>query len=372
MKNKMTCGRTQQSKTTQSLAALFMAALALVITTSCTKIDNRQPIGAEGSTGQEKPIQVGWMTSWATAGQIINSMIHTNISALYGAPLIFRSFLFGPDINEAALHGEVDCANNGLVPTISLLAASPDWVIVARLSEGPLSIVARKGSNIKTIADLKGKSVAVPFGGGSHPFLLQKLEDAHLQIGDGPDKVNLVNLKPDDQAVAMQQGSVDAVGTWEPQTAIMVARGVGDVIDRERHLGVITVRKSIAAKHPEAIVRLLKCYMEASYFVAGHQDEAYKWYATTARLDENVRKYITEIEPNLKAKSAKDINIDLTTKDLALGQRFADTMLKAELIPAAVDFRGRTDLTYLETAKKELAAEGFRTSEVKEVPSEAK
>ena len=341
----------------------------MIFTAGCSEQGAKSPSGsgaAASVTSQAKPIQVGWMTSWVTAGQII----HTNVGTLYGAPLVFRSFLFGPDINEAALHGEVDCVNNGLVPTISLLAASPDWVVVSRLSDSPISIIAGNHSNIKTIADLKGKSIAVPFGGGSHPYVLQRLEEAGLKIGDGPDQVHLVNLKPDDQATAMQQGNVDAVGTWEPQTAIMVVRGLGKVIDCERHIGVVTVRKSIATKHPASIVKLLKCYIEANYYVAGHELQAYKWFTTAARIDDDLRQQIKVIEPNTKAKAAKDINIDLTDKDLALGQRFADTMCKAELIPTAVDFKSRTDLSFLEQAKKELATEGFKSGQVMETPPE--
>jgi taurine transport system substrate-binding protein len=264
------------------------------------------------------------------------------------------------------MHGDVDCVNNGLVPTISLLAASPDWVVVSRLSVSPLSIVARNGSKINKLADLKGKSIAVPFGGGSHPYVIRRLEEAGLQTGEGADKVRLLNLRPSEQAIAMQQGSVDAVGTWEPQTAIMIQKGLGKVIETEKHLAVVTVRKSIATKDPASIVKLLKCYIEANYYVARHEVQAYKWFAAQAHIDDDLIRTIKVIEPNTKAKTTKDINIDLSAQDLALGQRYADTMLKAELIPTAVDFKSRADLSFLQEAKKELAAEGFKNNLVRE------
>jgi ABC-type nitrate/sulfonate/bicarbonate transport system substrate-binding protein len=335
---------------------------ASVFATACL-IGCSQKLASDTNSGAQ-PIQVGWMTSWATTGQIMQALIHTNISRLYGVPLVFRSFLFGPDINEAALHGEVDCNNSGLVPTISLLSASPDWIVVGRLVDSPLSIVARNGSNINKVEDLKGKSVAVPFGGGTHPYVIQRLADAGLEIGEGKDKVKLVNLKPSEQAIAMQQGSVDAAGTWEPQTAIILSRNLGMVIDEHRHLGLITVRRSIARKQPEKIVRLLKAYIEANFYVARHRDETDRWFAEAAHFDQTLLQSIKVIEPNVKAAAIGDIKIELTPADLALAQRFADTMQKAELIPDSINFQERTDQSFLHTALKELETEGYQTGKV--------
>ncbi len=363
--------RSKHRKTVSKNILPIFSLLFVVSMTGCSQQHTTTTIEKGNNVAPQevaaKPIQVGWMTSWATTGQIMQAMIHTNIATLEDVPLIFRSFLFGPDINEAALHGEVDCVNNGLVPTISLLSASGDWVIVGRLIDSPLSVVARKGSGIETMQDLKGKSIAVPFGGGSHPFVIQLLAENGLQMGEGKGKVHLLNLKPSEQAIAMQQGSVDAVGTWEPQTAIMLARNLGKVIKVERHIGVITVRKSIAQNKPEEIVRLLKAYIQANYYVATHKEETDEWFADAAHMDNNVLKFIKVIEPNTKAKTVTAIDIKLTPDDIKLGQRFADTMYKAELIPTQVDFNSRTDQSFLQTALKELATAGYQTSNIKEV-----
>jgi len=353
---------TINSRISISLATL----LVLSATTACTAPaakDDKKSAAVDAS----RPIQIGWMTSWATTGQIMQALNHTNITDLYGVPVVLHSFLFGPDIYEAALHGEIDCVNNGLVPTISLLAASSDWVVVGRLVDSPLSVVARKGSHVESIQDLKGKSIAVPFGGGSHPYVVDLLAKNDLQIGEGSDKVKLVNLKPSEQAIAMAQGSVAAVGTWEPQTAIMLAKGLGKVIHSERHIGVITVRKSIADNDPAKVINLLKSYIQANHYVATHSNEADQWYLAAAQMDPKVLPFISVIEPNLKAVKPTDVNIELQAQDLALAQRFADSMLKAELIPAAVDFNGRTNPSYLQKAISELNADKFKTDEVREV-----
>lgn len=352
--------KTRRCKSILSTGILLSLTLAGVLSLhGCSK---QAKVDTAGDTAS---IQVGWMTSWATAGQIMQALIRTDIGRLYDVPLVFRSFLFGPDINEAALHGEVDCINSGLVPTISLLSASPDWIVVGRLIDSPLSIVARKGSAIRSIKDLRGKTIAVPFGGGTHPYVIQILESAGLRIGDGAGEVKLLNLKPSEQVIAIQQGSVDAVGTWEPQTAIIKSRQLGSVIDEQRHLGVITVRRSIAKNHPAKITNLLKSYIEANFYVAQHRQECDSWFAEAAHFDSDIMNSIKVIEPNVKATTIGEINIALSPADLALAQRYADTMLKAELIPNRLEFAKRTDQSFLREALKELARDGYKTSSVK-------
>ncbi len=351
----------QYSRFSIGLAAL----LAVSTLAACTPAANDDKKGV--APDASKPIQIGWMTSWATTGQIMQALNHTNITDLYGVPVVLRSFLFGPDINEAALHGEVDCVNNGLVPTISLLAASNDWVVVGKLADSPLSVVARKGSKVESLRDLKGKSIAVPFGGGSHPYVIELLAKNDLQIGEGKDKVKLVNLKPSEQAIAMQQGSVDAVGTWEPQTAIMLSKNLGKVINSERHLGVITVRKSIADSDPARIIKLLKAYIQANHYAATHSKETDQWYLAAAQMDAKILPFISVIEANTKAVKPGDVHIEVQAADLTLAQTYADAMLKAELIPAAVNFNSRTDPTFLQKALIELSKDGYKTDEVREV-----
>lgn len=354
----------QYNRFSISLAALITTFIAVSTLAACTPAGGDKKGAAPDAS---KPIQIGWMTSWATTGQIMQALNHTNITDLYGVPVVLRGFLFGPDINEAALHGDVDCVNNGLVPTISLLAASNDWIVVGKLADSPLSVVARKGSKIESLRDLKGKSIAVPFGGGSHPYVLELLAKNDLQIGEGKDKVKLVNLKPSEQATAMQKGSVDAVGTWEPQTALMLSKNLGKVINSERHLGVITVRKSIADSDPARIIKLLKAYIQANHYAATHSKEADQWYIAAAQMDAKVLPFISVIESNTKAVKPGDVHIELQAADLTLAQTYADAMLKAELIPAAVNFNSRTDPTFLQKALSELNKDGYKTDEVREV-----
>ncbi len=339
--------------------------VGLVATLGATGCSQSQSGSGTMTASQAKPIALGWMTSWATTAQIMQALQHTNIAQLYDVPIQLKSFLFGPNINEAAMHNEVDCTNSGLVPTISLLAASDDWVVVGKLIEFPLCTLSRTEHIARDFSGLKGRTIGVPFGGGSHPYVLKRIKECGLTMGKGIDDVHVINLKPGEQALAMEQGKVDAVGTWEPQTAIILQKQVGDKIDTERHLGVIAVRKSLADSQPEKVIKLLECYMQANLYVAQHREQTDAWYAEAAHLDSEVVPLIKVIEPNTKATSLSEVSLYLNEEDLKLAQTYCDIMFEAELIAKKVDFGQRTNLTYLNEAMARIKSEPQKTPTVK-------
>ena len=171
---------------------------------------------------------VGWQTAWATAGQIVETLDNTNIPTLYGSNATFRNFLFGPDMIEAGLGGNIDVKTLGVVPIISLLAISEDWTVVCRLLDFSTTTIAKTGSGIETFADIKGRRLGVPFGAsGAYPYILLRMEENGLTT----ENTQLINVSPAEAAVILQQGGIDALGIWEPTSTIIENQGIGTVID---------------------------------------------------------------------------------------------------------------------------------------------
>lgn len=298
---------------------------------------------------------VGWQTAWATAGQIVETLVHTDITKLYGSSATFRNFLFGPDMNEAALGGDIDATTTGVVPTVNLLAISDEWVIVCRLIDFPVSMVARTGTEITSINQLKGKKVGVPFGSGAHPYLVQRLQENNLSIGTGPDAVDLINISPAESAVALNQGSVDAIATWEPNATSIESKGFGKSFDDKRYIGLLTVRKSLVENNPEQIIALIKSFIEANYFVATHRDQTDEWFAKRSNIDRALLKKIHIIEPNLKATRIEDVSVQLSSEDIALCQQVADQMFASGLIKRAVTISDHVNRTLAQAASDNIA-----------------
>ena len=313
---------------------------------------------------ENEQLTVSWMTSWATTGQVLVTMENTNALELAGSDAELRSFLFGPEMNEAAVAGRVDVTNTGIVPTANLLAADDDWIIVSRLIYFRVSLLVPIDSQFQSLEDLKGRRVGVPFGGGSHPYMLQRMAENGIDEGTGPDQIQLVNLKPPEQAQALRQGSVDAIATWEPQTAISKSESDARVIDFDTHVGFVSVRRSYAEAHPQDVVELLKAYFLSAFFVAQNQDVAGDWFSEASGFSRALLSDIEEIEPNLEAASLFDVSLALSDDDLARSQAIADLMFGAGLLGREIDIESRYDPTFVELALEELRADSPQALEV--------
>jgi len=291
--------------------------------------------------------EASWMTSWATTGQIMTALINTDIPADNDVDASFKSFLFGPAMNEAALAGAVQATNTGIVPTINLLAASDDWVIVSRLITFPVAIVVPEASDIDRIETLRGKRVGVPFGGGSHPYILQRLEEHGLSAGSGPDEVELVNLRPPEQVAAYRSGDVDAVATWEPQTAIARAQKPSRILDRDYHVGFLSVHRDLVEHCSDELADLLRAYRAAMLYVAQNRNRTDQWFLKVSQFDPDLLKRIEVVEENLNASELSDVRLVVTTEEANKTQEVADIMYKHGLTPQPVSISERLDMSFL-------------------------
>lgn len=322
-----------------------------LLSSACTTDQLPTTAGGTAEDNQNSEFVIGWQTAWAPAGEIAQVLIHTDIAKRCGVKVQFKPFLFGTEMNEAALNGQVNCLNTGSVPTISLLSRDKDWKIVGRLIRQPLAIIARAGSNLKNIDGLKGKSVGVPFGSGPHPYLLDALKRSHLKSGESADNVRLVNILPSEQIIALSQGSVDAIATWEPQTSLTLAKKLGELIYEKTDMGFIVVSNRLVKQEPKAVEALLKAYIEANYYVATNRREADLWFSQVSRMDPQLLSSLKIVEPNLSAKKIEEISLDVSQKDIADMQRVADVMLENGLVKQAVFLGDFVDSTYLRKAE---------------------
>ncbi|MBJ8348770.1 ABC transporter substrate-binding protein [Antrihabitans sp. YC2-6] len=132
--------------------------------------------------------------------------------------LEFSTFTAGPPLVEAASAGGIDLAQTGNTPVIFGAAANADIKIIGALEatgKGDALLVG-KDSPIRSVADLKGKKVAVTKGSSANANLLLQLDKAGLSLSD----VEPVYLAPADGYASFRDGAVDAWAVWDPYTAI--------------------------------------------------------------------------------------------------------------------------------------------------------
>jgi NitT/TauT family transport system substrate-binding protein len=126
-------------------------------------------------------------------------------------------------------------------------------------------IVVHKDSPYYDLADLKGKTVSVPFGSAAHGMMLTALQKRGLP----PDFWNLVSQSPEVGSTNLQERRIDAHGDFVPFTELLpfkgFARKIYDGADTKvpTFHGVV-VRKDFADKYPEIVGAYLKALIEAN------------------------------------------------------------------------------------------------------------
>jgi ABC-type nitrate/sulfonate/bicarbonate transport system substrate-binding protein len=91
------------------------------------------PVRTAVAEAKRGHVRVGWQTLWATQGQLVMALKHSNIAELVDTDLDFIGFADGPHLNQAVLAGQVDVLLTADQPAIALLNIRPEFRIVARM-----------------------------------------------------------------------------------------------------------------------------------------------------------------------------------------------------------------------------------------------
>lgn len=126
----------------------------------------------------------------------------------------WTEFPAGPQLLEGLNVGSIDFGTVGEAPPIFAQAAGASLVYVGNEppSPGSEAIVVPKGSALRSLADLKGKKIALNKGSNVHFLLVKALEKAGIAYAD----IQPVYLPPADARAAFERGAVDAWVIWDP------------------------------------------------------------------------------------------------------------------------------------------------------------
>ena len=128
--------------------------------------------------------------------------------------LEWKQFTAGSPVAESLNVGSLDLGLLGDAPPLFLgaLGAPIKVIAVSRQNLDGVAILARKDSNIHSLADLRGKRAAIWKGSWSQQLLFSALDKANVPR----DSLELRYLSALDASHALDGGSVDVIATWEP------------------------------------------------------------------------------------------------------------------------------------------------------------
>jgi NitT/TauT family transport system substrate-binding protein len=230
---------------------LCLSTLLLLVSCNRTEV---QPNPAQTSTTENISVGFsiwpGWLP-WQVA-------IENDILTTHKSKAQFQWFEQYLDSLKALQEGKIQANSQSLNDTIAAISNGADQVVVLvnDNSTGNDKVIVRAGIN--SVADLKGKKIAVETGTVDHFLLALGLHRAGIPLGD----VTLVSLETSKAAAAFAAGEVDATAVFAPFTSDALKRqGSKELFSSKDYPGtvvdVLAVNRSTMNEHPEQVQALV-------------------------------------------------------------------------------------------------------------------
>jgi taurine transport system substrate-binding protein len=238
--------------------------------------------------GADKPdkITIGYLN--LVNAQLVTKHLGLVAKEMPGVEIKYVKIGGGGDMLRVIAGNDVDFGGLGNPPAaIGVTRGLPIKGIMAiNMLDTVEAMVVRTSANIKSLRDLKGKTVAAPFGSTTHYLLLQALKDD----GVDPASMKILDLAPSDIAAAWLRGDLDAAWFWEPNLDKAVKNGghifmTSGIMEKRGYptwdIGV--VMNAFAAKYPDYVEKFVKAECQGIDF----------WLKNPARTAEIIAEELT-------------------------------------------------------------------------------
>ncbi len=247
-----------------------------------------------------------------------------------GVSVKWTEFPAGPQLLEGLNVGAIDFGYVGEAPPVIAQAAGANFVYTAYELPTPHAegILVHQDAPIHTLADLKGKKIALNKGSDVHWFLVAALQKAGITYAD----VQPVFLAPADARAAFERGAIDAWAIWDPfleaakqQPNARLLADANGIVD---HHQFFLSARPFARDNGDVLAVVIDEVNGEGAWVRGHYPEAAAQLAPIQGLDAKV------IEAGLRhyAHIYKPVDAGV----LASQQRIADTFAELHIIPAKI------------------------------------
>lgn len=240
-------------------------------------------------------------------------------------------FPAGPQLLEALAVGSLELGLTGDSPPVFAQAAGKDLVYAGAEPSKPESsaILVPRDSTIRTLADLKGRKIALQKGSSAHYLLVRAVEKGGLQWSD----IQPVYLTPADARAAFERKSVDAWVIWDPFYAAIELAFAPRVLTTGAGLSgnnsFYLASRALATQYPQTLAVLFEEFTRADRFAQAHRAETIKLIASFSGLDAGV------VSLFLQRRPPSPVGL-LSAATVADQQRVADAFLRLALIPKPV------------------------------------
>lgn len=266
----------------------------------------------------------------------------------------------GPAVNEALSNQQLDFAYQGDLPAVVGRSNGLDTKLLAALGvRSNFYLAVPKGSDIKSIDDLKGKKVALFRGTNGHLVAINLLAEHNLTERD----VKVINLDTGSTQAALVSKGVDAAFGGRELFKLRDQGLIDIVYDnptqdvRYTRQTALVVRGAYEKEHPDNVQKVVDTLVDAAKWTSddSHKEQVFAEWAKSNEAVESLRADFPGASIRDKASPLVD--------DFLIGryQAVADQAKTEKLIRRPISLEGWFDTRYLQTALKNKGLESYWT-----------
>ncbi len=247
----------------------------------------------------------------------------------------WHEFTSGQPLLEALNLGQLDLSAD-VADTVPVFAQAAGAKLTYFAQETPSptaqAILVHQSAPLKTLADLKGKKVAVTKASGSHYLLIAALQKAGLTFSD----IQPAYLTPADGRAAFEQGRVDAWVTWEPFLSAAQQQLPTRLLQAEQPLAAYRryylTTPEFAQQHPQILQTVYAQLANAGDWLRAHPSQA---ATLLSPLWGNLNQKIVERANQHRSYQVRPVD----PASLSEQQQIADAFYAAGLLPRQINAR---------------------------------
>jgi len=245
--------------------------------------------GTEEPAVEEVTLNIGYMPNYASLCTVVAGM-EKGYFEEQGIDVNLVEFADGPTIIAAMESGSIDIGYIGPGAHKLAIQGKADVFAISHYGNAD-EVIGNKDKGVATMADLKGKTIAMASGTSSETILDLTLADAGLTRDD----VTIMDMDASAIVTAMISGSVDAAATWSPNTFAIKEELGNAAVMLSNNMTYVDISPSIASwicvpsyydEKADIILRFTKGLYKAMDYRTDNLEEVAKWVAKTTALDE--------------------------------------------------------------------------------------
>ena len=290
-------------------------------------------IGSAGLAQAETQLRIGYQKSSTLITLLKAQGSLEQRLAKQDVKISWHEFPSGLPLLEALNVGNVDLSAD-VADTVPVFAQAAGAHLTYFAQEAPSpaaqAIVVPADSRLQSLADLKGKKVAVTKAAGSHYLLIAALAKAGLKFGD----IQPAYLTPADGRAAFENGKVDAWVTWEPFLSgvqrQLPTRSLADGKGLAAYQRYYLASTPYAKANPQVLAEVFDALRETGQWLKAHPQEA---AATLGPLWGGL-----DADTVVQANARRSYEVrTVKAESLAEQQKIADAFFAEGLLPKKVD-----------------------------------